>query len=62
MTKTELKEITKIVTYHKAGLEADWVARALSALVRCAMTKKSKAELLEYADILKVRDNPEFIC
>ena len=62
MTKSEIREITKIVAYHKAGLEADWVARALSALIRSAMTNKSKAALLEYADILKVRDNPEFIC
>ena len=62
MNKSELKEVTKIVAYHKAGLEADWVARALSALVRAARTNKSKQAILEYADILSVRNHPEFIC
>lgn len=62
MNKSEIREIAKIVAYHKAGLEAEWVARALSALIRAARTNKSKAALLEYADILNVRNNSEFIC
>jgi hypothetical protein len=62
MNKSEIREIAKIVAYHKAGLEAEWVALALSSLVRSAMTKKSKAALLEYAEILKVKNHPEFIC
>lgn len=61
MNKSELREITKIAQFRAAGLGADWVARALSALIRAARTNKSRAALLEYADIFGVSNHPEFI-
>lgn len=61
MNKSELREIIKIAQFRAAGLGADWVARALSALIRAARTNKSRAALLEYADIFGVSNHPEFI-
>ena len=61
MNKSEIREITKIAQYRAAGLGADFVARALSALIRAARTNKSSAALLEYAQIFAVADHPEFI-
>ena len=61
MNKSELREITKIAQFRAAGLGADWVARALSALIRAARTNKSRTALLEYADIFGVSNHPEFI-
>ena len=62
MTKSESKEIAKIIQYHKAGLEIDWVARAISALVRAARNSKSKAELHQAAIQLGANVHPEYIC
>ena len=62
MNKSELREITKIAQYRAAGVGADYVARALSALIRAARTKKSAAALREYADIFGVTGHPAFIC
>ena len=62
MTKSESNEIAKIIQYHKAGLEIDWVARALSALVRAARNSKSKAELHQLALQLGANVHPEYIC
>lgn len=60
MKKSELREITKLAVMHKLGM-ADTVARGLSALIRAAMTKRSREALLEYADIFGVRNHPEFV-
>ena len=62
MNKSELREITKIAQYRAAGVGADYVARALSALIRAARTKKSAVALREYADIFGVTGHTEFIC
>jgi hypothetical protein len=62
MNKSETREIAKIAQYRAAGLGADFVARALSSLIRAARTNKSAAALREYADIFGVTDHPEFIC
>jgi hypothetical protein len=62
MNKSEIREVTKIAQYRAAGLGPDFVARALSALIRAARTKKSAAALREYADIFGVTGHPEFIC
>ena len=62
MTKSEFKEVTKICQYHAAGLEIDWVARALSALIRAARTTKSQQELFAVAVKLNAESHPEFIC
>lgn len=60
MTKSETREITKLAVAHKLGM-SDMVARSLSALIRASMTKRSRAALLEYADVFGVRNHPEFI-
>ena len=61
MNKSEIRELGKIAQYRAAGLGDDFVARALSALIRAARTKKSAAALREYADIFGVVNHPEFI-
>ena len=60
MNKSELREVANLVVLHKHGLK-DTVARGLSALIRSAHTKKSAQELLEYAEILSVKNHPDFI-
>lgn len=60
MTKSEQREIVMLAKYHAAGL-TDCVARGLSALIRAARSKKSRAALLEYAPIFGVTHHPEFI-
>lgn len=61
MNKSEIKEITKLATWHKAGVQADIIARGLSTLIRSARTKKSRAALMEYAPIFAVTSHPDFI-
>lgn len=60
MNKSEQREVIKLAQAHKLGM-SDMVARSLSALIRASMTKRSRAALLEYADIFGVRNHPEFI-
>jgi hypothetical protein len=60
MNKSELREISNLAVMHKHGM-TDTVARGLSTLIRSAMTKKSVAALLEYADIFGVKNHPDFI-
>ena len=60
MNKSELREIANIAVMHKIGM-IDTVARSLSSLIRSARTKKSAQELLEYAEILSVKNHPDFI-
>lgn len=60
MNKHEVREISKLAVAHKLGM-ADMVARSLSALIRASMTRRSRAALLEYADVFGVRQHPEFI-
>lgn len=61
MNKSEAREIALIAKYHAAGLGADYVARALSGLIRAARTQKSAAALREYAITWGVTNHPEFI-
>ena len=61
MTKFEIKELAKIEAYAAAGLGADFVARALSAMIRAARTNKSAAQLREHAARLGVVGHVEFI-
>ena len=60
MNKSERREVANLVVLHKHGLK-DTVARGLSALVRSARTNKSAQEILEYAEILSVKNHPDFI-
>jgi molybdopterin synthase catalytic subunit len=61
MNKSELRQIVMVIQYHKLGMR-DTAARSLSALIRSARTNKSIKALREYADLLKLNDNPDFIC
>ena len=60
MNKSEDREITTISRLYVAGLHTN-VALALSALIRAARTKKSKAELIDYAHAFNVINHPDFI-
>ena len=60
MNKMQTKEVCRLAQAHNLGM-TDYVARSLSALIRCAMTSKARAALLEYADLFGVRNHPEFI-
>jgi hypothetical protein len=62
MSKSETREVQKIQQFHAAGLGADYVARALSALIRAARTNKSAAALRAHAATMGVTGHPEFIC
>lgn len=61
MTKSETREVQKLTQYRAMGADAGMLARSLSALIRASMTKRSRAALLEYADVFGVRNHPEFI-
>jgi hypothetical protein len=60
MNKSELREIVFVIQYHKLGMR-DTAARALSALIRAARTKRSSAALWEYATLLGLDNHPDFI-
>lgn len=62
MNKSEIREVSKIAQYRAAGLGVDFVARALSSLIRAARTNKSAAALRDLAADWGVTDHPEFIC
>lgn len=61
MNKSETREIELIAKYHAAGLGTDYVARALSGLIRAARTQKSAAALRDIAATWGVTNHPEFI-
>ena len=60
MNKSETREVSKLAVMNKLGM-TDTVARGLSALIRAAMTKRSREALMEYADTFGVRNHPEFV-
>lgn len=61
MTKSETKEVARSIQYSQAGLGADYLARALSGLIRAARTTKSQNEIMAIAVTHGVTSNPEFI-
>ena len=61
MNKAQQKEVEKTLLYGKT-IGADYVARALSALIRSARTNKQKQELFAIARDVNVAHHPEFIC
>lgn len=61
MTKAEKRELQLISKYSAAGLGADYVARAISALIRAARSAKSKEALLAHARAFGVTNHSEFI-
>lgn len=61
MKKSELRAIQTLTTMHKIGGYETNIAKGLSALIRAAMTNKSRNALMEYADVFGVRNHPCFI-
>lgn len=62
MTKSEKRELDIISRYRAAGLGDDYVARAISALIRCARSSRSIDALRAHALAYGVINHPEFIC
>lgn len=60
MNKSEARALSHI-QFYMANNMPDTAARGLSALIRAAMSKKSKAALLAEAAALGLTNNPEFI-
>jgi hypothetical protein len=61
MNKSQLREIKTLETMYKLGM-IDNVALGLSALVRCAMTRKSRDILYQYAIAWNINNHPQFMC
>ena len=60
MTKQQLKQLELIEVYIDNQMQ-DVAARSLSALIRAAMTNKSKQFLMQRAIDLNLTKRPEFI-
>jgi hypothetical protein len=61
MTKSEIRELQIITKYSAAGLGPDYVARAISSLIRAARSQKSAEALRAHALAFGVTNHPEFI-
>ena len=60
MNKSEIREVNKAkvlvsIGYHGAA------ARSISALIRCAMTRRSREALMAVAADLNITTHPDFI-
>jgi len=60
MTKAQNKQVAMIQIYINNGM-LDTAARSLSALIRSAMTKKAKLELINLSIKYDIHNNSEFI-
>jgi hypothetical protein len=60
MTKSENRGIKNVELYIAHGM-TDTAARTLSALIRAARTSSSRADLMIYANALKLTNHPDFI-
>lgn len=60
MNKAQLRQLELIEVYIDNNMQ-NTAARSLSALIRSAMTKKSKALLMQRAIDLNLTKRPEFI-
>ena len=61
MTKQQTKQLSNIRFYAMHQELRGAAARGLSAMIRCAMTKKSQVELLEEAQRLGLTSYQDFI-
>jgi hypothetical protein len=62
MNKSEQREVNKLKQWHAAGLvDVSTLARSLSAMIRAAMTNRSKAELSRVAADMKCDKHYDFI-
>ena len=60
MTKAQNKQVAMIQIYINNGM-LDTAARSLSALIRSAMTNKSREFFIQRAIELNLNNRPEFI-
>jgi hypothetical protein len=60
MTKSEQREVARLQKAYELGMD-DMLARAMSALIRSAMTSKSRKELIAQAEQWELKFHPEFI-
>jgi len=60
MNKAQKREVAMIETYIEHGM-TDTAARLLSALIRSALTNKTKRDLIAMAEGLRLAGHPEFI-
>jgi predicted transcriptional regulator len=60
MNKNQIKQMSNIRFYVVNGMP-DAAARGLSAMIRAAMSNKSKAALMAAAVELNLTNHPEFI-
>jgi SLT domain-containing protein len=60
MNKNQLKQMSNIRFYVVNNMP-DAAARGLSAMIRAAMSAKSKAALMAEAEALGLKNHPEFI-
>jgi hypothetical protein len=62
MNKSEQREVNKLKQWHAAGLvDVSTLARSMSALIRAAMTNRSKVELSRVAADMECQRHPDFI-
>ncbi len=62
MNKSEQREVSKLKQWHAAGVvDVSTLARSMSALIRAAMTNRSKIELSRVAAELKCDKHYDFI-
>jgi hypothetical protein len=55
------KRVLETINIYLENNMIDTAARSLSALIRCAMTKKSQNELMNLAAKLNLTNHPDFI-
>jgi hypothetical protein len=60
MTKSENREMEKLLRWYAMGGADDIVARGLSVLFRSARTEKSRTEILRHVRILDLMHHSEF--
>tara|TARA_R110000868_G_scaffold297130_1_gene557429 strand:+ start:135 stop:320 length:186 start_codon:yes stop_codon:yes gene_type:complete len=60
MNKNQLKQLSNIRFYMVNNMP-DAAARGLSAMIRCAMSAKSRAALMAEAAALGLTNHPDFI-
>ena len=62
MNKSEQREVNKLKQWHQAGLvDISTLARSMSALIRAAMSNRSKIELSRIAADMKCDKHYDFI-
>lgn len=61
MKKSEIKAVERLETMRALGGYEQNIAQGLSALIRAAMTNKSRRDLCALAEAWNITDHPAFI-